>query len=413
MQQTILEKNKNNGEKSNIKILFLSADKTGSGHKSITESLKHQLKILNPNVEISVIDGFSLGNRLMSLTGNSYNFFAVYTPAIWSFVYKLGDFTVRPVVSIFGSMINKKLLKCIEEIKPDIIVSVHALFLGSVLNVLKKNNLDIPVISVIADLDNVARLWGDRRSTCTICPSIESRQTMISTGLLEEKLKLTGFPVRAEFCEISSNKANSNEVLSEQAVSVQNTFSQAYDKFSTNEKLNFLIVSGSQGSAQILKITEALLKAKNSYVTIIAGNNKILKSYLEKELASFGERVNILGFTKEIKKYMKQADILVVRASPNVLMEAINLNKPIIVTGSLMGQEAKNPDYVLKYGLGVVCKDMKKLPGVVEELLAENGKKINEIKEKQRNFIKKNAALEISEIILDEYYKSRNIVEAE
>lgn len=399
MQQTILERSKNTGEKSNLKIMFLSAEKTGSGHKSITESLKHQLKILNPNVEVSVIDGFSLGNKLMSWTGNSYNFFAVYTPAIWSLVYKIGDFTVRPAVSIFGSMINKKLMKCIEEVKPDIIVSVHALFLGSVLNVLKKNKLDIPVIPVIADLDNVARLWGDKRSACTICPSIESKQTMLSAGLSEEKLKLTGFPVRAEFCEISSEKESSTN--------------QTFDKFTIKEKLNFLIVSGSQGSAQILKITEALLKAKNSCVTIIAGNNKILKSYLEKELASFGERVNILGFTKEIKKYMKEADILVVRASPNVLMEAINLNKPIIVTGSLMGQEAKNPDYILKYGLGVVCKDMKKLPGVVEELLDENGKKINEIKENQRNFIKRNAALEISEIILDEYYKSKGIVEAE
>jgi len=220
---------------------------------------------------------------------------------------------------------------------------------------------------------------------------------MLSAGLSEEKLKLTGFPVRAEFCEISSEKANSNETSNE---------------FAVKEKLNFLIVSGSQGSAQILKITEALLKSKNSYVTIIAGNNKILKSYLEKELSSFGARVNILGFTKEIKKYMNQADILVVRASPNVLMEAINLNKPVIVTGSLMGQEAKNPDYILKYGLGVVCKDMKKLPDVVENLLADNCKKIKEIKEKQKNFIKRNAALEIAEIILDEYYKRESFVEA-
>lgn len=397
MEQAILETNKNSGKNPNLKIMFLSADKTGSGHKSITESLKHQLKILEPNIEFSVIDSFSLGSKLMTLTGNSYNFFAVYTPALWSFVYKLGDFMVRPAVSIFSFMIKKKLMKCIEEVQPDIIVSVHALFLGSVLNVLRKNNLDIPFIPVIADLDNVALLWGDKRSTCTICPSIESKQTMLSAGLSDKKLKLTGFPVRAEFCEISSEKEVSNETS---------------DEFAIKEKLNFLIVSGSQGSAQILKITEALLKSKNSHVTIIAGNNKILKSYLEKELSSFGARVNILGFTKEIKKYMKEADILVVRASPNVLMEAINLNKPIIVTGSLMGQEAKNPDYILKYGLGVVCKDMKKLPGVVESLLNDNCKKIKEIKEKQKNFIKRNAALEISEIILDEYYESQSFVEA-
>ena len=170
-----------------------------------------------------------------------------------------------------------------------------------------------------------------------------------------------------------------------------------------------MIVSGSQGSTQILRTTEALLECKDSSVTIIAGNNKILKSYLEKELSKYGNRVNILGFTKEIKKYMMEADILIVRASPNVVMEAINLNKPIIVTGSLMGQEAKNPDYIARHGLGIVCKDTKKLPRAIEILLDNNCKKLYEIKENQRNFIKKNAALEISEIIMEEYYKSQDL----
>lgn len=389
MEENILESGKSKGAKSNIKIMFLSAEKTGSGHKSITSSLSHHLKNIEPNVEVSVIDSFSLGNGLVSWTGNSYNFFAVYLPTFWSFVYKLGDFTVRPVASLFALLINKRLMKYINEFKPDIIVSVHALFVGSVLSVLKRNNLNIPVVPVIADLDNVAYLWADKRSACTICPSLESKKTMLKRGLQEEKLRITGFPVRAEFCdELKEN--NSKNLL--------------------NKSCNkFMIVSGSQGSTQILRTTEALLECKDSSVTIIAGNNKILKSYLEKELSKYGNRVNILGFTKEIKKYMMEADILIVRASPNVVMEAINLNKPIIVTGSLMGQEAKNPDYIARHGLGIVCKDTKKLPRAIEILLDNNCKKLYEIKENQRNFIKKNAALEISEIIMEEYYKSQDL----
>lgn len=385
MEQAILKINQNISDKTKVKILFLSAENTGSGHRSITESLKHQLKILNPNVEINVVDGFALGGKPMTLLGNSYNFFAVNTPLLWSFVYSLGEYMDSPAVSTFAVMIKKRLLRCIEEVQPDIIVSVHALFLGSVLNVLKKNNLDIPVIPIIADLDNVTRLWADKRSKCTICPSIESKKLMISAGLPEEKIKVTGFPVRAEFCEPIEEK---------------------YEEFKLKDKLKFLIVSGSQGSRQILDITESLLKSENSFVTIIAGRNSILKSYLERELSAYiGTRVNILGFTNEIQKHMLESDILVVRASPNVLMEAINLNKPVIVTGSLMGQEAKNPDYILKYNLGVVCKDVKRLPAVVESLLADNCKRIKDIKANQKNFIKKNAALEIAEIILDEYYE--------
>ena len=51
------------------KVLLISSDNTGHGHKSITESLCEKIK-MDHDAEIHVIDGFSLGGPLLSILEN-------------------------------------------------------------------------------------------------------------------------------------------------------------------------------------------------------------------------------------------------------------------------------------------------------------------------------------------------------
>ena len=91
---------------------------------------------------------------------------------------------------------------------------------------------------------------------------------------------------------------------------------------------------------------------------IVAGRNTKLKAILEESLSSkYGNKVEIYGFTKDIQDLMFNADIIITRGSPNVMFEAFASNTPIIITGSLPGQEQDNPAFAEKYNLGVICKD--------------------------------------------------------
>ena len=363
-------------------ILFISADKTGYGHKSITEALQQQITELNPNVHISIIDGFSLGKLILQASSRLYNPLAVNMPALWSIFYRTGNHSIRLVNALVSKDIKSKLIKCLKEVRPDVIVPVHGVFVGSVLNILEKEKLDIPVIPFIADLDNVTGLWADKRAKYTLCPSVESKQTMLSLGIPEEKLRLVDFPVRKDFCDFSPAVPKGEKILAEEGASI-------------------LLVNGSQGSWRILKMARNLLKYSNCHISIMAGNNSSLKKYLDKKLSLYiGGRVQIYGFTKDIKKHMLAADILVIRASPNVLMEAVNLCKPVIVVGALKGQEEKNPEFVVKHNLGVYCKDIKRLSNMVLELLSQNGKRLKEIYDSQIRFRNPRAAREIAEFII-------------
>lgn len=365
-----------------VSILFISADKTGYGHKSITEALQQQMTELNPDAHISIIDGFSLGKWMLRVSSRLYNPLAVNMPALWGILYRTGNHSTRLINAFLSRDIKNKLVKCLKEVQPDVIVPVHGAFVGSILNILEQEKLDIPVIPFIADLDNVAGLWADKRATYTLCPSVESKQTMLSLGIAEDKLRLVDFPVRKEFRDTASPAPK--------------------EGINWAEGASILLINGSQGSWQTMKMVRSLLKYSNCRISIMAGNNSSLKKYLENKLSLYiGDRVQIYGFTKDIKKHMLAADILVVRASPNVLMEAVNLCKPIIVVGALKGQEEKNPEFVVRHNLGVYCKDIKMLPHMVLELLSQNGKKLKKIQENQTGFRNPHAAREIAEFIID------------
>jgi len=64
------------------------------------------------------------------------------------------------------------------------------------------------------------------------------------------------------------------------------------------------------------------------------------------------------------------------------------------------GQEEGNPAYMQKYNLGVVCKDVRKLRHTVNELLENNGEKLNRIKQSQKEFLNPNVAKEIASFLL-------------
>lgn len=337
---------------------------------------------MSSDIQVTVIDGFDLGNWFIRTAGRIYNPLAVKLPALWGCIYQISGYMKKLINHIVSGSIHKSLLRTIHELHPDLIVSVHALFVGSVLNVLEQEHLKIPVVTFVADLDNVSSLWADKRARCIICPTDEAKQSMIKEGIEKDRLCVTGFPVREDFCD-------TNPLL----------FPEYSSK--TQRDTSVLLVSGSQGSSQVLKIAKTLLQSKDIHVSIIAGNNSILKKFLEKYLAPFiGSRVTVYGFVKDMKRRMSEADILIIRASPNVLMESVNLCKPVIVIGALKGQEQKNPEFVLRNNLGLYCRDIKQLPEMIRALQENHFEKLKQISCSEYKFRNPNAARDIAGLLI-------------
>lgn len=362
----------------NKKVLIISSDNTGHGHKSITESLCEKIK--NEDVQIHVVDGFSMGGDVLLKIGKFYGPLTRTAEQLWKFVWNLSALAPSLVNHFVEALIKDNFLTLIEKFQPDVILSVHPNFNGSVINILEKNHLKIPFITLIADLVNIYPLWADQRADYIISPTEEAKLKCIEYGVPVDRIKVLGFPVRSRFF-------SKEKVLK---------------RFYPNQRLKCLIMSGGEGVGNMKKIAENLLNNFDCSVKIIAGRNEKLKNQLENSLMEkYGERVEIYGFTKNIQDLMFESDIAFTRGSPNVMFEAIATNTPLIITGALPGQEQDNPSFAEKSNLGVVCKDVHNIKKVVADLLDNNAEKLNSIKSSQRQFININTANDIMEFILN------------
>ena len=61
----------------------------------------------------------------------------------------------------------------------------------------------------------------------------------------------------------------------------------------------------------------------------------------------------INGFVSEMPEYMAAADILVTKAGPGTISEALNAGLPLILYSRLPGQEEGNVTYVVEEAAGV------------------------------------------------------------
>ncbi len=363
-------------------ILVISSNYTGHGHKSITDSLQEKFS-LHPDVSVHVIDGFSLIGNLGLRIGKLYGSITRNAKEVWKMIWEV-SLKKPSIVNEFTEIaMRDNFIKLLRSVKPDLILSVHPNFNGSVLNILEEYNIKIPFVTLIADLVSISPLWADPRVDYIICPTKESKYKCLEFGVSESKLKLIGFPVRQKFLE-HLNKDTQDRI------------------YTRNRPLECLIMSGGEGSGNMSTIARILLNNFNCKVKIITGRNKVLKRRLERSLYErFGtERVEIFGFTENVQDLMLSSDLAITRGSPNVMMEVVACNVPLIVTGNLPGQEEGNPGYLIKHNLGVVCKETRRLKSIIRELLINNGSKLKQIKKSQKKYLNPNVAKEIVDFIL-------------
>ena len=362
------------------KVLIISSDNTGHGHKSITESLCEKLGNSH-DVEIQVVDGFSLGGQILLNIGKSYGPLTRNSENLWKMVWNLSAVKPELVNNMIEILIRNNFLKLLDKFIPDLILSVHPNFNGSILNILEKQRIKIPFVILIADLVSIYPLWADKRADYIISPTVEAKDKCIEYGIPKENIKVMGFPVRSRFFRNGIRKKVT---------------------YQEGTPLKCLIMSGGEGVGNMKNIAENLLDNFDCRIKIVAGRNEKLKAKLEHSLKSqYGDKVEIYGFTKNIQDLMLASDIAFTRGSPNVMFEAIAANVPIIITGALPGQEEGNPAFAEKSNLGVVCKDTNEIKDTINELLENDGEKLNKIIFSQRKFINAHAAEDILRFILE------------
>ena len=316
-------------------ILFLFSD-TGGGHRSSTEAIIEALKLeFDERITTQMVDIFlDAAPRPLNYAPRMYPYM-VRMPEVWGLGYRISDGERSSKLIVKGAYpyVRRKLRKVINRFPADMIVSVHPLANEPFLHALGIKRP--PFITVVTDLITGHNLWYHRGVDLCVVPTAAAYQHALLAGLRPEQVKIIGLPVADRFCQPSGDKNQLRQMLGW-----------------TQDGLVVLLVGGGEGMGPLEKTAVAIAEA-NLPITlvVVAGRNVELKQRLNAR--QWPMKTLIYGFVHEMPDFMRAADILVTKAGPSTISEALNAGLPLILYSRLPGQEDGNVDYVLSEGVGL------------------------------------------------------------
>jgi 1,2-diacylglycerol 3-beta-galactosyltransferase len=94
-------------------------------------------------------------------------------------------------------------------------------------------------------------------------------------------------------------------------------------------------------------------------LVIVAGRNAKLEAELKEQ--TWENPAFIYGFTYDMSDFMRAADVILTKAGPGTIAEALIVGLPIILYAKLPGQEDGNVDFVESEGVGVRAPEPQKV----------------------------------------------------
>src|SRR5260370_2699470 len=119
-----------------------------------------------------------------------------------------------------------------------------------------------------------------------------------------------------------------------------------------------MIVGGWYGSGGLPSADHTISQARLPVqLLIITGRNKRLYVHLQRTRSHLRVPAKVYGFVQNMPELMHAADVIITKAGPGTICEALACNLPIILSGDGPGQEDGNVDFVVTNGVGVIARN--------------------------------------------------------
>jgi 1,2-diacylglycerol 3-beta-galactosyltransferase len=316
-------------------ITFLFSD-TGGGHRAACEAI---IEAIHSEFDETVIT--QMVDFLKDYAPPPFNHLPeaypdlVRVPELWGAMFDISDgrSQARFVTSVFWPYVRRAARRLVREHHSEMLVSVHPLATTFALKALGKNRP--PFVTVVTDMVSTHALWFDQRADLTIVPTEMARQIAINYTMSPEKVRVVGQPVSQLCSAPMGNKAHLRKGL-------------GWPK----SKKVILLVGGGEGMGPLAETARAIDESGlDVCLVIVTGRNSKLESELKEQ--TWQNPAFIYGFVHDMPGYMRAADIIVTKAGPGTIAEALIAELPIILYAKLPGQEDGNVDFVLSEGVGV------------------------------------------------------------
>lgn len=371
------------------KIIVFTSDGAG-GHTATTNALKTSMgdlyTIQAVNIFKDVIGEIDVINTLSGHRMNGEQFYEhcmirKYNTFL-SALHGVGKWYFRQAQKKISKIIETFLLKE----RPDLVVSVIPLVDGSIVEATRR--LGIPFLLLPTDLDStnyVHDIYLPKHPMLRVTLPFEDtdlRKKLAPARIPANQISITGFPIRQDFFEHKDISALKQQLNVPEGKPV------------------ILLLMGSVGSDALYSFSTELAKLPlAAHIVICTGRYEAIKNKIE--AISFPAHISrtVVGFTQKISDLMAIADLLITKAGPVSMSEAMYMNLPMLVdtTTSVLKWEKMNYQFIQKYEFGDVIKKTEQIPNMVTSIL-KNGK-LKRMKDNLTGYEKKHGGNEVKNLI--------------
>ncbi|HYM66491.1 MAG TPA: glycosyltransferase, partial [Patescibacteria group bacterium] len=288
---------------------------------------------------------------------------SLYSPVIqrsraaWGAVYHSSNTkaTFAAIRAVFGPGVRKVVQELLEQNDPDIVLSVHPLLNHISHQAIRRSGRPRALMTVITDLVDFHRGWTFSQADLVIAPTELARKLALRRRVPTDRVKLLGLPVDLRFRPPAPGEKGA----------LRRRFGLDEERFAV------LVIGGAAGVGHLASQVNALAADAHQWqVVVVCGRNERLRRRLLED--RFATPTMVLGYVDYMPELMRACDMVVTKAGPGAIAEALATGLPVIITGFLPGQETPNVDFVVEAGFGAFAPKESDLLDEVR-VLAEGG----------------------------------------
>jgi len=366
-------------------LLLFSA--TGGGHRSVAEALMEAFALQAPAARVVLVDLFHDCTLFpINRAGRSYQLLVQNAPVLWRAIWRFGEDKRRLVWMMRLCMpLVQPVRRCLREQAPDLVISVHSLLNHIPLRFLREEGNQAPFVTVVTDWASVPLAWFCPQVDLCVVPNEAAAHRARAAGLSAEQVRVVGMPVSGRFHPVERlAKPRWRQQLS----------------LDPDQPTVLLVGGGGVGSLGeiALAVADELAAEGHGQLVVICGRNEHLRQQLARRMWPIP--VTVQGFVTNMPDWMGAADLIITKAGPSTIAEALVVGLPILLCSFIPGQEEGNVPFVVEHGVGVYVEKPTEIARRVGEWLRPGNPMLVDMAARARALGRPAAAEEIAEEIL-------------
>lgn len=363
------------------RVLILSAS-YGEGHQQASMAVRDALAEIDPEIDVKVVDYMKMVHPMLdSVARYCYINSVRFVPKLYGLFYK-GTSRISPS-SLLQRRLNHlgfdELAEFLEDYRPSVVLSTFPTSSG-VMSLLKERGLtSIPTATIITD-HAIHSQWIHPYTDRYFVGSEHVRQGLMRWGIPEERISVTGIPVRPAFLT-PANKAHLRAKLGLEA-----------------DYPTVLIMGGAYGMlGDITQICEHLFASRTRVqLIVVCGHNARLRNQMEALSKEALNPVWVFGFSREVHELMAVSDLIITKAGGLTISESLAMELPMLLYRPIPGQETQNAVFLIKSRVAILARTRKEVIQYTERLISDDGSRLRRMRASTNTIRKVTAAHDIA-----------------